>query len=78
MNDSKITPTLKIVWVYDAKADLSSLEGSNPFTPLASSDGLCGTSTSLMTILRLQKLNGFGFACPKTRSVSGGAVSSAD
>lgn len=37
MNDSKITPALKIVWAYDAKADLSSLEGSNPFTPLASS-----------------------------------------
>lgn len=37
MNDSKITLALKIVWVYNAKADLSSLEGSNPFTPLASS-----------------------------------------
>lgn len=78
MNDSKITPTLKIVWVYDAKADLSSLEGSNPFIPLASSDGLCGTSTSLITVLRLQKFNGLGSVCPKTRSISEGAVSSAD
>lgn len=73
----RLLPALKRVWVYDARASLSSLKVSNPFKLLACPDGLHGTS-AILAIFRLQKLNGVGFACPRTRSISGRDLSSAD